>query len=207
MKLIIAEKPVTANYIIRALGGETFKKDPKDGFYENPEYIVSWAISHLFELDPKHTHKVDATEEFFSAAVMTDGFCLDNLEFIPIESKTCWLGYVQQFWLLQKLMAREDVDEVIHAGFASPDGEIMIRTILHEAECIKPVTRLFTPDFTPNPILSALQDRKPLSEYDLLARKGYFNMYCNFLKGKRYVLMGLSEEENESLFGGNPLMR
>ena len=207
MKLISAEKPAAANYIIRALGGETFKKDPKDGFYKNSEYIVSWAISHLFELDSQHTHKVEATEEFFSSAVMTDGFCLDILEFIPIESKTHWLGNVQQFWLLQKLMARDDVDEVIHAGDVDTDGEIVIRTILHEAECLKPVTRLFTPDFTPNPILSALQDRKPLSEYDHLARKGYYNMYCNFLKGKRYVHMGLSEEENASLNGGNPFMR
>lgn len=207
MKLIIAERPAAANYIIRALGGESFKKDPKGGFYENPEYFVSWAISHLFELDPQHVHNVEATEEFFSSAVMSDGFCPDNLEFIPIESENYWLGYVYQFWTLQKLMARDDVDEVIHAGNVDANGEIVIRTILHEAECLKPVTRLFTTDFTPNSILSALRNRKPLSEYDHLARKGYYNMYCNFLKGKRYVHLGLSEEENASLNGGNSLMR
>lgn len=205
MKLIIAEKRSLAESIVNALGGDSFKLDHSAQFYENSDYIVSWAMSHLFELSQDCLHKAQATEEFFSSAVMTDGFCPDCLEFIPVESQSAPLPHIHQFETLQNLMAQDDVDEVIHAGDVDPDGEIVIRTILHEAKCIKPVTRLFTSDFTPDSILSALRYRRPLDIYDAFARKGYFNMYSNLLNGKRYVHLGLSEEENESF--GKPLMR
>lgn len=202
MKLIIAEKAAIAKYIMRALGGETFWKVQSGEFYESPDYIVSWACGHLFELDPSETPKRKTVQDFFTGAGMTDGFCPDGLSFMPINSNTQPLTYVRQFWALQRLINRNDVNEIIHAGDADSDGEIAIRIILHEAECIKLVTRLFTTDLTPPSILIAFHNRQPLSATDALAMEGFQYMYSHFLNGKRYVLMGRSEKENIALFGG-----
>ena len=46
MILIIAEKPSLARNIVSAIGN--MKRN--DGYFENSEYIVSWAFGHLFSL-------------------------------------------------------------------------------------------------------------------------------------------------------------
>ena len=46
MILIIAEKPSLARNIVAGIG--TMKK--LDGYFENEEYIVTWAFGHLFTL-------------------------------------------------------------------------------------------------------------------------------------------------------------
>ena len=46
MKLIIAEKPSLARNIVQAIGN--MKK--KDGYFENENYLVTWAFGHLFTL-------------------------------------------------------------------------------------------------------------------------------------------------------------
>ena len=46
MKLIIAEKPSLARNIVAAIG--SMKK--KDGYFENENYLVTWAFGHLFTL-------------------------------------------------------------------------------------------------------------------------------------------------------------
>ena len=42
MKLIIAEKPSLARNIVNAIGN--LKK--KDGYFENEEYLITWAFGH-----------------------------------------------------------------------------------------------------------------------------------------------------------------
>ena len=46
MKLIIAEKPSLARNIVAGIG----KMDKRDGYFENAEYLVTWAFGHLFSL-------------------------------------------------------------------------------------------------------------------------------------------------------------
>ena len=46
MVLIIAEKPSLARNIVAGIG----KMDKKDGYFENADYIVTWAFGHLFSL-------------------------------------------------------------------------------------------------------------------------------------------------------------
>ena len=47
MKLIIAEKPSLARNIVAGIGGNFTKKS---GYFESDEYVVTWAIGHLFSL-------------------------------------------------------------------------------------------------------------------------------------------------------------
>lgn len=46
LQVIIAEKPSLARKIVAAIG----KMNKKDGYYENENYIVTWAFGHLFSL-------------------------------------------------------------------------------------------------------------------------------------------------------------
>jgi len=47
-RLIIAEKPSLAKTIQQAIGSSRFKSE--DGYYESPDYIITWAFGHLFSL-------------------------------------------------------------------------------------------------------------------------------------------------------------
>ena len=47
MKLILTEKPSVARDIAKALGGGK----PKDGYIEAGEYVITWAMGHLLEID------------------------------------------------------------------------------------------------------------------------------------------------------------
>ena len=46
MIAIIAEKPSLARNIVAGLG----QMNKKNGYFENSEYIVTWAFGHLFSL-------------------------------------------------------------------------------------------------------------------------------------------------------------
>ena len=47
MILIIAEKPDLARNIVAGIG----KMTRKNGYFENNDYLVTWAFGHLFTLD------------------------------------------------------------------------------------------------------------------------------------------------------------
>ena len=46
--LVITEKPSVARDVSKALGGFT----DHDGYWENDDYVVTFAVGHLFELLP-----------------------------------------------------------------------------------------------------------------------------------------------------------
>ena len=46
MIAIIAEKPSLARNIVAGIG----EMQKKNGYYENAEYLVTWAFGHLFSL-------------------------------------------------------------------------------------------------------------------------------------------------------------
>ena len=71
--LVITEKPSVAQDIVRVLGGFT----EHDGYEENDEYIVTFAVGHLFELlEPEeHDEKYKAwTLEVLPVLPNDDGF-------------------------------------------------------------------------------------------------------------------------------------
>ena len=47
MQLVIAEKPSVAGDLARVLPG---KFEAKEGYWEGPEHLISWAVGHLLEL-------------------------------------------------------------------------------------------------------------------------------------------------------------
>lgn len=185
MKLIIAEKPSLAKNIMAAIGTSKFKRE--DGYFESPEYVVTWAFGHLFSL-------YDIEE--YSSGVKDDEkvvWSLEGLPFRPVEFRFGFkrdhktnkadTGVKKQFNVIKKLCARTDVNCVINAGDADREGEIIVRIILDQANNKKPVMRLWMPDQTAETIRAELRSLKSDNNYDNLANEGYARTYIDWLYG------------------------
>ena len=179
MKVIIAEKPSLARNIASAIG-ETKRKD---GYLEGKEYIVTWAFGHLFSLYDIEEYSGDSNTKWR----------LDNIPCFPSEfkfslkkdkNKKVDEGVVKQFNIISDLVNRSDVDEIINAGDADREGEIIVRLcILNALKSNKRVTRLWLPDQTEETVREGLNDLKEDKEYDNLANEGFARTYIDWLYG------------------------
>ena len=128
-RLVISEKPSVGKYIAAVLGAN----ERKDSYFMGSGYIVSWCFGHLAELA-----EAAAYDEKYVK------WRYDNLPILP-ES---WQYSVardkaKQLALLNTLMHREDVSEVINACDAGREGESIFRTVYLLNKCDKPMKRLW----------------------------------------------------------------
>lgn len=127
MKLIIAEKPSVAAAYAAALGAT----NKKDGYIEGNSLIVTWCIGHLVSL---------------AEAGAYDGrYKKWRYEDLPILPEA-WQyvvspGKEKQFAVLQSLMARKDVTELVNGCDAGREGELIFRLVVNMAGCQKPISR------------------------------------------------------------------
>ncbi|MBQ8578401.1 MAG: topoisomerase C-terminal repeat-containing protein [Clostridia bacterium] len=203
MILIIAEKPSLGHNIASALGATR----KGDGCLIGDEYIVTWAFGHLFSLCD--------VEEYLPTPA-TDGkahWTLDNLPCFPetfrfrlrgsekgkkkrSSKKGAKGGYSddgipKQFAVIEQLCRREDVTQIVNAGDADREGEIIVRLILDHALAAgkgktavdKPLLRLWLPDQTDKTIRAAAASLVPESTYDNLANEGLARTYVDWLWG------------------------
>ena len=180
MILIIAEKPSLARNIVNAIG--TMKRS--DGYYYNDEYFVSWAFGHLFTLADIEDYQDDPSDKRWK---------MDNLPCFPNtfkfnlkkdDNKEIDKGVLKQFNILSELCNREDVTEIVNAGDADREGEVIVRLIIQNAlKSEKKLTRLWLPDQTSETIVSELKEKKEESEYNNLANEGFARTYIDWLYG------------------------
>src|SRR5689334_17062100 len=101
--LIIAEKPSVAADIAKALGG--FKQDKSKEFYESESHLLPSAVGHLLELAVPDEFEVKRGRWTFAALPhLPPRFTL-----APIERSE------NRLKVLQKLIKRKDVDQLINA--------------------------------------------------------------------------------------------
>lgn len=207
MKLIIAEKPSLARSILSALSPEeSFVK--KDGYFEGKTYLISYAFGHLFGL-------IDL-EEYFPEEER-GRWSLDILPFFPGDNKASdyRFGFVRtykkgqgavvdagvkkQFKILEILMNRKEVTEIIHCGDADREGEVIVRLILMKGlKTKKKISRLWLPDQTAATILSEIRTMKDDSEYDSLFYEGLCRTIVDWMYGinlTRYMTLKVPERE------------
>ena len=179
MKLIIAEKPSLARNIVSAIGN--MKK--KDGYFENDNYLVSWAFGHLFTLYDIEDYNNEKDQKWK----------MDNLPFFPKEfkfnlkkdkNKKVDEGILKQFNIIKSLCNREDVDTIVNAGDSDREGEIIVRLCISNAlEGDKKLVRLWLPDQTSKTVNEALSNMKDEEEYNNLANEGFARTYVDWLYG------------------------
>lgn len=181
MILIIAEKPSLARNIVAGIG--TMKK--LDGYFENQEYIVTWAFGHLFTLYD--------IEDYSEKKCENPKWNLDNIPCYPEtfkfslkkdKSKQIDKGILKQFNIIKNLCNRVDVTQIVNAGDSDREGEIIVRLCIQNAlDTKKKLTRLWLPDQTPETVKQGLLEMKDEVEYNNLANEGFARTYIDWLYG------------------------
>ncbi len=162
-QLIVAEKPSVGRDIARVLG----VKNKNDGYLENEEYIVTWALGHLVTLS-----EPDEIDQRYAHWRMSELPMLPTDIPLKVISKTR-----SQFSTVKKLMASTDVSGIICATDSGREGELIFRYIYQMAKCTKPVMRLWISSMTDISIKAGLSNMKPSKDYDAL----YLSARCRSL--------------------------
>jgi DNA topoisomerase-3 len=140
MKVIIAEKPDQGAKL-----AAPFRTKKQKGYIEIlPDSLfprgafVTWAIGHICEL---------VAPEAYDPAWKK--WSLDTLPMLPEQFRyKVMRGKADQFKVIQTLVANPDVNEIIHAGDAGREGELIVRTILQQIGIRKPLKRLWISSLT-----------------------------------------------------------
>ncbi len=136
--LIIAEKPSVANDIAKTLGGFT----KHDEYFESDEYVLSSAVGHLLEIAVPEEHDIKRGKWSFAHLPMIPPYFALN----PIAKTEARLK------VLNRLIKRKDVTELINACDAGREGELIFRLIAQNAKAKQPVKRLWLQSMTPGAI-------------------------------------------------------
>ncbi len=205
MIAIIAEKPSLARNIVAGLG----QMNKKNGYFENDEYIVTWAFGHLFSLcdiedyiyGNEEQNTINQATQSNQPAQPLKGdktrWTMDNLPCFPEKFKFKLKrdddGIKKQFNIIKMLINRKDVTQIVNAGDSDREGEIIVRLCVnHALENQKPFLRLWLPDQTPQTVKKAFSEMKSESEYENLANEGFARTYIDWLYGvnlTRYVTL------------------
>lgn len=167
--LLITEKPSVARDIAATLGG----MEDHDGYFEGKDYLITFAVGHLFELM--------APEELDDAYKR---WTLDALPIIPesfkLKPKS---GQRDRIATIKKLLARKDVDRVINACDAGREGELIFREIVEYLDSTPPIYRLWLQSMTPKAILDGLEHLRPGAELVPLADAAKCRSYSDWMIG------------------------
>lgn len=169
MKLVIAEKPSVAFAIAKALN----IKGSKDGYIENNEFIISWCVGHLVVLAEPSVY-----DEKYAKWNYAD------LPIIPPEFQyKIYGGKQKQFKVVKSLMNRKDITEVINACDAGREGELIFRLVYSQANCKKPIKRLWISSMEESAIREGFANLKDGSEYDNLYHSALCRLWADWLVG------------------------
>ena len=168
-KLVIAEKPAVGMALAKVLGCH----GKRQGYMIGSGYIVSWCLGHLAGLA--------------DAAVYDPSYAKWHWADLPIIPET-WRftldkSKAEQFSVLQKLMRREEVTEVINACDAGREGELIFRTAYHLAGCTLPMKRLWISSMEDAAIREGFANLRPGSDFDGLYHAALCRAKADWLVG------------------------
>ena len=189
MKLLITEKPSVAREFAKVL-----KLDGKNkgGYMESNGWIITWCVGHLVTMS--YPEKYDEKLKQWR---------LDTLPFMPKEYKYEVIENVQkQFDIVQKLLQREDVEEIYNAGDSGREGEYIQRLVFMMA---KPnpkaeIKRVWIDSQTEEEISRGIREAKSEREYDSISDSAY-------LRAKEDYLIGINFSRLLSIIYGNRLAK
>lgn len=167
--LVLAEKPSVGRDIARVL--HCTKKS--DGFLEGKEYIVTWGMGHLVELQDPEGYNPDYRE-----------WRSEDLPIMPERLETTVIAQTgKQFKTVRSLLSRNEVEEIVIATDAGREGELVARWILQKAGCRKPCRRLWISSVTDRAIREGFAHLKDAKEYDNLYRAAVSRAEADWLVG------------------------
>jgi DNA topoisomerase-3 len=158
--LVIAEKPSVGRDLVRVLPGAFEKRGGKgEEYLEGPEHVVTWAVGHLVQLaDP------DEYDEKYKKWRMADlPIVPDRFKLVVRDERS-----KKQMNVVKRLLARDDVDQVVNACDAGREGELIFAYLYEKAGSRKPVRRLWLNSMTKSAIEAAFAELRPSDEYAAL---------------------------------------
>lgn len=173
MKVVIAEKPSVALTIGKAIGANI----KKNGYFEGNGYRVTWNFGHLFEL--YQAEKYDSNLKKWA---------IDTLPIIPEKFKYQIredAGCKKQFSIIKQLFNDSKTTEIINAGDAGREGELIFRLSYLMSGSKKPVKRLW---------LSSMEELSIKKEFNNLKDGKQFNnlYYCALARQHADWLIGIN---------------
>ncbi|MEC0668092.1 DNA topoisomerase III [Priestia flexa] len=185
--LVLAEKPSVARDLARVLGCTQMKK----GYIEGPEYVVTWALGHLVELQ---------TPEDYDNQYKT--WRMEDLPIMPEKMKLKVIKKTSpQFRTVSQLAKRSDIKELIIATDAGREGELVARWIMEKVRWNKPFRRLWISSQTDKAIKQGFRELKPGKEFNRLYDSAVCRSEADWLIGLN-VTRALTTKYEEPLSAG-----
>ena len=185
--LVLAEKPSVGKELARVLGC----RKGGEGYLEGERCIVTWALGHLVTLaDPDVYDK------------KLEKWSMEDLPMLPKTMKLVVIPETaRQFRVVQGLMKRSDVSELVIATDAGREGELVARWIMVKAGWNKPAKRLWISSQTDKAIREGFAHLRPAREYDDLFRSAQARSEADWLVGLN-VTRALTCKHNAQLSAG-----
>ncbi|MEP9408877.1 DNA topoisomerase III [Peribacillus frigoritolerans] len=175
MKLIIAEKPDQGSTL-----AAQFKTKKQQGYIEiMPNELfpdgayVTWAVGHLCQLVSPETYHSKWKK-----------WSMETLPMIPEKFQyEVTRQKVKQFNVVKTLLRKPEVDEIIHAGDAGREGELIVRNIVNLCNVNKPMKRLWISSLTPKAIYEGFQNLKSEEKTRPLYYEAYTRACADWVVG------------------------
>ena len=169
MKVCIAEKPSVAADLAKVLGADR----RREGFFEGPEYCVTWTFGHLCTLKEPHDY-IDRWKHW----------SLGQLPMIPPRFGIKLMddeGVRKQFKIISELFSKAEM--IINCGDAGQEGELIQRWVMQLAEVKCPVMRLWISSLTEDSIREGFASLKPQEQYNNLYYAGLARAIGDWILG------------------------
>lgn len=169
--LIIAEKPAQAREYARALG----VGNKRDGYLENEEYVITWCIGHLMELERPET--------YMDLERVGRRWSLDRLPVLPgrQEFRRVVKSTVRkQYHIVQQCLKAQDVEQVICATDADREGQLLFQEVWDSVRCGKPLSRLWVSSLTTEAIREGFRRLRSSETVAGLAAAGYGRSFADW---------------------------
>jgi DNA topoisomerase III len=172
---IIAEKPDQGTRL-----AAPYPTEKKQGYLyikPNPDFpdgaYMTWAVGHLCELVPPETYESSWKK-----------WSLQTLPMIPNQFQyQVTKGKWKQFNVIKELVNKKEVGSIIHAGDAGREGELIVRTILNQARCKKPMKRLWISSLTERAVREGFQSLLEEEETRNLYHEAYARSCADWVVG------------------------
>ena len=145
----------------------------RDGYFESPNYVVTWTFGHLCTLFTPEDYDVKWKK-----------WQLDSLPMLPDRYDTKVMddkGVKKQFETIKMLCNKADL--IINCGDAGQEGELIQRWVLKQANCTKPMKRLWISSLTTEAMKDGFRNLKEGSDFDHLYYAGMSRAIGDWLLG------------------------
>jgi DNA topoisomerase-3 len=167
--LVITEKPSVARDVVEALGGF----DEHEGYWESDEMLVTFAVGHLFELPSPE----DIDEKYKRWTLDTLPILPDKFDLKPKDS------HRERIAVIQSLLERPDLGDVINACDAGREGELIFREIVDYFKTSNPLKRLWLQSMTKKAIKVGFENVQPGEKFEGLRDAAYCRTHADWLIG------------------------